>query len=138
MSVSFDEKVAWAYLVVAVLGYAVYLILLGVDGPGAYVPLLIGTVVGSIVANILARIGISIANPREADKRDQRDREIKVFGERVGQAFVIIGALAALVLALFEAPWFWIANAVYLAFVLSAVVGSIAALVAYRTGLPAW
>jgi hypothetical protein len=138
MSVSFDEKVAWAYLVVAVLGYAVYLILLGVNGPGAYVPLLIGTVVGSIVANILARIGISISNPREADKRDQRDREIKVFGERVGQAFVVIGALAALVLALFEAPWFWIANAVYLAFVLSAVVGSIATLVAYRKGLPAW
>ncbi|MBN9629623.1 MAG: hypothetical protein J0I18_03300 [Actinobacteria bacterium] len=138
MSVSFDEKVAWAYLVVAVLGYAVYLILLGVNGPGAYVPLLIGTVVGAIVANILARIGISIANAREADKRDQRDREIKVFGERVGQAFVIIGALAALVLALFEAPWFWIANAVYLAFVLSAVVGSIATLVAYRKGLPAW
>lgn len=138
MSVSFDEKVAWAYLVVAVLGYAVYLILLGVNGPGAYVPLLIGTVVGAIVANILVRIGISIANPREADKRDQRDREIKVFGERVGQAFVVIGALAALVLALFEAPWFWIANAVYLAFVLSAVVGSIATLVAYRKGLPAW
>ncbi|MCI0159016.1 hypothetical protein KNO15_20120 [Leifsonia shinshuensis] len=138
MSVSFDEKVAWAYLVVAVLGYAVYLILLGVNGPGAYIPLLIGTVVGAIVANILARIGISIANPREADKRDQRDREIKVFGERVGQAFVVIGALAALVLALFEAPWFWIANAVYLAFVLSAVVGSIATLVAYRKGLPAW
>lgn len=138
MSVSFDEKVAWAYLVVAVLGYAVYLILLGVYGPGAYVPLLIGTVVGSIVANILARIGISISNPREADKRDQRDREIKVFGERVGQAFVVIGALAALVLALLEMPWFWIANAVYLAFVLSAVVGSIATLVAYRKGLPAW
>ncbi len=124
--------------ILAVLGYAVYLILLGVNGPGAYVPLLIGTVVGSIVANILARIGISISNPREADKRDQRDREIKVFGERVGQAFVVIGALAALVLALFETPWFWIANAVYLAFVLSAVVGSIATLVAYRKGLPAW
>lgn len=138
MSVSFDEKVAWAYLVVAVLGYAVYLILLAVNGPGAYVPLLIGTVVGSIVANVLARIGISISNPREADKRDQRDREIKVFGERVGQAFVIIGALAALVLSLFEAPWFWIANAVYLMFVLSAVVGSMATLFAYRKGLPAW
>ena len=135
---SFDEKNAWAYLVVAVLGYATYLILLAVAGPGAYVPLLLWTVGGSIAANILARIGISIGNPREADKRDQRDREIKVFGERVGQAFVVIGALAALVLALFETPWFWIANAVYAAFVLSAVVGSIATLVAYRKGLPAW
>ncbi|CAM5379083.1 hypothetical protein [Leifsonia shinshuensis] len=135
---SFDEKNAWAYLVVAVLGYATYLILLAALGPGAYVPLLLWTVGASIAANIVARIGISIGNPREADKRDQRDREIKVFGERVGQAFVVIGALAALVLALFEAPWFWIANAVYAAFVLSAVVGSIATLVAYRKGLPAW
>lgn len=135
---SFDEKNSWAYLVVAVLGYATYLILLAVNGPGDYVPLLIWTVVGSIVANIVARIAISTANPREADKRDQRDREIKVFGERVGQAFVIAGALAALVLALFQGPWFWIANAVYAAFVLSAVVGSIASLVAYRRGLPAW
>ena len=135
---SFDEKNAWAYLVVAVLGYTTYLILLAALGPGAYVPLLLWTVGGSIAANILARIGISIGNPREADKRDQRDREIKVFGERVGQAFVVIGALAALVLALFQAPWFWIANAVYAAFVLSAVVGSIATLVAYRKGLPAW
>ncbi|QNE37005.1 hypothetical protein [Leifsonia shinshuensis] len=135
---SFDEKNAWAYLVVAVLGYATYLILLTAYGSGAYVPLLLWTVGGSIAANILARIGISVANPREADKRDQRDREIKVFGERVGQAFVVIGALAALILALFQAPWFWIANAVYAAFVLSAVVGSIATLVAYRKGLPAW
>ena len=71
---SFDEKNAWAYLVVAVLGYATYLILLAVAGPGAYVPLLLWTVGGSIAANILARIGISIGNPREADKRDQRDR----------------------------------------------------------------
>nr|WP_218881423.1 hypothetical protein [Leifsonia shinshuensis] len=125
-------------MVVAVLGYATYLILLAALGPGAYVPLLLWTVGASIAANIVARIGISIGNPREADKRDQRDREIKVFGERVGQAFVVIGALAALVLALFEAPWFWIANAVYAAFVLSAVVGSIATLVAYRKGLPAW
>ena len=31
---------------------------------------------------------------------------------------------------------FWIANAVYLGFVLSAVVGSVAKVVAYRRGLP--
>lgn len=135
---SFDEKNAWAFAVVAVAGYATYLILLAAIGSGAYVPLLLATVAGAIVANILARIGISIGNPREADKRDQRDREFKAFGDRVGQAFVAIGALAALVLALFEAQWFWIANAVYLSFVLSAVVGSVATVVAYRRGLPTW
>jgi hypothetical protein len=103
-----------------------------------YVPVLLSTVSGAIVINILASIVISTANRLEADNRDQRDREVKAFGDRVGQAFVIVGAVAALILALFEAPWFWIANAVYLAFVLSAIVGSIARLVGYRKGLPTW
>ncbi|MDN4616290.1 hypothetical protein P5G50_17720 [Leifsonia sp. F6_8S_P_1B] len=135
---SYDEKNSWVFLVTAVIGYATYLILLAVLGPGAYVPLLLWTVGGAIVVNILASIVVSATNPKDADKRDQRDREVKAFGERIGQAFVVIGAVAALVLAMFETPWFWIANAVYLAFVLSAVVGSIATLVAYRKGMPAW
>jgi branched-subunit amino acid ABC-type transport system permease component len=136
--VSYDEKNSWVFLVTAVIGYAAYLILLAALGPGSYVPLLLWTVGGAIVVNILASVVVSATNPKEADKRDQRDRELKAFGDRIGQAFVVIGAVAALVLALFEAPWFWIANAVYLAFVLSAVVGSIATLVAYRKGMPAW
>jgi len=135
---SYDEKNSWVFLVTAVLGYSTYWVLLAALGAGAYVPVLLSTVGGAIVVNILASIVISTANRLEADKRDQRDRDVKAFGDRVGQAFVIIGAVAALVLALFEAPWFWIANAVYLAFVLSAVVGSIARLVGYRKGLPAW
>ena len=135
---SYDEKNSWVFLVTAVIGYATYLILLAILGPGAYVPLLLWTVGGAIVVNILASIIVSATNPREADKRDQRDREVKAFGDRIGQAFVVIGAVAALVLAMFETPWFWIANAVYLGFVLSAVVGSVASLVAYRKGLPAW
>ena len=135
---SYDEKNSWVFLVTAVLGYSTYWALLAALGAGAYVPVLLSTVGGAIVVNIRASIVISTANRLEADKRDQRDRDVKAFGDRVGQAFVIIGAVAALVLALFEAPWFWIANAVYLAFVLSAVVGSIARLVGYRKGLPAW
>jgi len=135
---SFDEKNSWVYLVTAVAGYATYLILLAALGPAVYVPLLLWTVGGAIVANILARIVLSIGNRRDAGKRDQRDREVFAFGERVGGAFVVIGAVAALILALVEAPWFWIANAVYLAFVLSAVVGAAARLTAYRRGMPEW
>lgn len=135
---SYDEKNSWVFLVTAVLGYSTYWVLLAALGTGVYVPVLLSTVSGAIVLNILASIVISTANRLEADKRDQRDREVKAFGDRVGQAFVIVGAVAALILALFEAPWFWIANAVYLAFVLSAIVGSIARLVGYRKGLPAW
>jgi hypothetical protein len=135
---SYDEKNSWVFLVTAVLGYSTYWVLLAALGTGVYVPVLLSTVSGAIVINILASIVISTANRLEADNRDQRDREVKAFGDRVGQAFVIVGAVAALILALFEAPWFWIANAVYLAFVLSAIVGSIARLVGYRKGLPTW
>jgi hypothetical protein len=52
--------------------------------------------------------------------------------------FIVIGALAALILAILEADAFWIANAVYLAFVLSAVLGSITKIALYRGGLPTW
>ncbi|WP_285114204.1 hypothetical protein [Leifsonia sp. fls2-241-R2A-40a] len=135
---TFDEKNSWVFLVTAVVGYATYLVLLAAFGAESYVPLLLWTIGGAIAVNIAASIVLGISNPREADKRDQRDREVHAFGERIGGAFVVVGGVAALVLALFEAPWFWIANAVYLAFVLSAVVGSIARLIAYRRGMPAW
>jgi membrane glycosyltransferase len=136
--VTYDEKKTWVFLVTAVLGYAVYLILLATLGPGSYVPALLATVGGAILVNIVVNIGIGVANRREAGRRDQRDREVYAFGERVGNAFVVIGAVAALILALVEAPWFWIANAVYLAFVLSAIVSALARLAAYRRGMPAW
>jgi len=141
---SIDEKNALAFLAIAVGGYATYLIVLFASAGGApltsadYAPILLWTVGGAIVAGILARIVIAVAAPKDADKRDQRDREVKAFGDRVGQSFVVIGAVAALLLALVRADWFWIANVVYLMFVLSAVVGSVATLVAYRKGLPAW
>lgn len=50
----------------------------------------------------------------------------------------MIGALAALVLALAEADHFWIANVIYLAFALSAVLGSVAKIFAYRRGFQSW
>ena len=37
-----------------------------------------------------------------------------------------------------EVGHFWIANAVYLCFVLSAVLGSVAKIVAYRRGFQPW
>ena len=45
------------------------------------------------------------------------------------------GAAAALVMAMAKAEYFWIANVIYLGFVLWAVAGSVLKLVAYRRGL---
>ncbi|MFF2277200.1 hypothetical protein [Agromyces sp. NPDC058126] len=142
---SYEEKGTWQYLVIAVVGYAVYLSLIvpqlaaGVAiGDVDYVPAMLWTIGGAIVVAIVLRIVVEIFAPSDSTRGDVRDRDIDRLGERVGSWFVVAGALGALVLAMLEAEWFWIANAVYLCFVLSAVVSSVTRLVAYRRGVPAW
>ena len=142
---SYEEKGAWQYLLIAIVGYAVYLSLVlprlagGTPvGDVEYVPAMLWTIGGAIVVSILLRILVEMFSPSESTKGDVRDREIGRLGERVGSGFVIAGALGALVLAMVEAEWFWIANVVYLCFVLSAILSSIVRLVAYRRGVPAW
>ncbi|WP_433285567.1 hypothetical protein [Micromonospora sp. CA-244673] len=139
-----EEKRAWTMLVVSVVGYAVYAaVVLGrVDGgplPATpYAGVLLWTVGGAIVANIVAEIAMGVVNPRASRVKDDRDREIGRLGDHVGQAFLVIGAVSAMLMALAEWDWFWIANVIYLSFVLSAVVGSLAKVIVYRTGVPRW
>lgn len=143
---SAQEKYAWILGIVAVLGYAVYLGLLFSSGPGPlterpYVPIMLWTITGGIVTGIVINILVGIVSGmfrRDARRVDQRDRQIARFGDQVGQSFVILGAVSALSLAMFEADSFWIANVIYLGFVLSAVLGSITKVVGYRRGLPEW
>ncbi|MEU9303406.1 hypothetical protein [Streptomyces sp. NPDC048269] len=139
-----EEKRAWSMLVAAVGSYAVYLWI--VLGRPAGVPLtqvpyvgaLLWTVGSSIVASIAAHIVIAAFSPRDANLKDQRDREIHRFGEYVGQSFVVIGGVTGLVLAMAEADPFWIANAIFLAFVLSSVLGSAVKIISYRFGFHPW
>lgn len=139
---TFEEKRAWVMLVTSVVAYLVYLVvILGRDGPLAdvsYVGSLVWTVVGAIVANIVVSIVLGVMSPREAQQKDERDREIWRFGDYVGQSFVVIGAVAAMIMAMLELDHFWIANAVYLCFVLSATLGSVAKVIAYRRGFQPW
>ncbi|WBM79761.1 hypothetical protein KIV56_16390 [Cryobacterium breve] len=138
------EKRAWIRLGTAIAAYTTYLVLILIRDDGMplaeapYVAALLWTIGGAIVVSIVLDILVSILSPRDAGQADQRDREIARFGDTVGQSFVVIGGVAALLMALLQLPYFWIANAVYLAFVLSAVLGGIARLVAYRRGLPQW
>lgn len=130
--------------VLAVGSYAAYLIIvLGQAGnmPLAEVPYaapLLWTVGASIAASIVLHIVTGIASPKDAGKKDQRDKEIYRFGEYIGQSFVVIGGVSALVMAMVELDYFWIANVIYLAFVLSAILGSVAKIVAYRRGFQPW
>ncbi len=141
---AFEEKGAWSMLLVTIGAYAIYAVtVLGRAGDGPltevpYAATLLWTIGGAIVAAIVLRILATIASPEDAGAMDQRDREIHRLGEYIGQSFVVIGGVAALGLAMLEADHFWIANAVYLAFVLSAILGSITKIVAYRRGFQQW
>ncbi|MHB8795075.1 MAG: hypothetical protein ACYC90_06345 [Candidatus Nanopelagicales bacterium] len=141
---SFEEKNQWALGAITVVAFAVYASIIlsrAQEMPLTDVPYIwpmLATIGAAVVAAILATIAIAIASPREAGKKDERDKEINRRGEYIGQGFVVVGAVGALVLAMLEADYFWIANAVYVCFVLSAVVSTTAKLVAYRRGFVGW
>ena len=141
---AFEEKRAWIMALVAVAGYAAYvLVVLGrADGDPladvSYAGPLLAAIAGAILVSIALNILVSIVSPEGANGKDQRDREIHRIGEHIGQSFVIVGGVAALGMALADWDQFWIANVIYLCFVLSAVVGSVAKIVAYRRGFQSW
>lgn len=141
---AFEEKRAWSMLLVTVAAYGIYLVL--VLGRSAHAPLaespyvaaLLWTVGAAIAASVVLHIGLAAFSPEDANTKDQRDREIHRFGEHVGQSFVVIGAVAGLALAMAGLDQFWIANAIYLAFVLSSLLGSATKIVSYRLGFHPW
>ncbi|MEU8261989.1 hypothetical protein AB0C02_15365 [Micromonospora sp. NPDC048999] len=141
---AFEEKRSWIMGLVAIAAYAAYVVIvLGrADGDPlaevSYAGPLLATVGGSIVASIALNIVVSILSAEGANEKDQRDREIHRLGDHIGQSFLVIGGVAALAMALADWDQFWIANVIYLGFVLSAVVGSTAKIVAYRRGFQSW
>jgi hypothetical protein len=139
--VSYDEKGIWVYLVTSAGAYAVYLAIILVrlaSTPAAQVPyvaVLLWTAGASIIASIIGQVLVETASPSDSRRRDVRDREIYRFGEYASRWFLVAGAAAALVMATAKVDYFWIANVIYLGFVLWAVAGSVLKLVAYRRGL---
>ncbi len=140
---AYEEKRAWIMLMVSAVAYAVYaasLLTAATARPLEAVPYvgsLLLVTVASIVATIVLNIVVSVASPKDS-RTDQRDREIGRFGDRVGQSFVVLGGVLAMLMAMFEVGYFWIANIIYLAFTLSAVLGSVARIVSYRKGYHTW
>ena len=138
---SYEEKRTWVYLVTSAGAYGVYLaIVLGrvLHTPVAEVPYasaLLWTAVASMVASTVGRTLLETVSPSDSHQSDVRDREISRFGEHASRWFVIAGAAAAFGMAIVKWDYFWIANVIYLGFVLWAVVGSAVKLVAYRRGL---
>jgi hypothetical protein len=141
---AFLEKSNWVALVVAVptlLVYAALVVPQVLSRPIAevsWVQPMIFTIVGFVVANILGNVVAAASNPSEADKNDQRDREIDHFGERVGNWLIIAGSCAALVLAMTRADHFWIANAIYFGGLAGALLSSVTKIAAYHGPFQRW
>ncbi|MEV6630913.1 hypothetical protein AB0M54_09190 [Actinoplanes sp. NPDC051470] len=131
-----EERRVWILGGVAVVGYAAYWIV--VAAGANYRVAMLWTVGAAILAGIAGHIAATAVWPEGANEKDQRDREIDRFGQAVGQSMLVIGGVVALALSLAETSYFWIANTLYLAFVLSAVLGSVAKLFAYRRGFHPW
>jgi hypothetical protein len=138
---SYEEKRTWVYLVAVTGAYAVYLaIILGrLQGrPATEVPyawVLLWTTVASAIASTIGSTLVETARPSDSRRSDVRDKEIYRFGEYVSRWFVVGGAAAAFFMALAKVDYFWIANVIYLGFVLWAIAASVVKLVAYQRGL---
>lgn len=138
------EKQAWAMLVISVAGLAAYatLLLAAQDGQPLtdvrYQPLMLGTIAVAIVAGIVTSIVFAVQAHRagESDRPDERDLAVDRFARNVGQALLVIGGLAGMLMAMAEWDWFWIANAIYLGFTLSGILEGVAKVAAYSRGLP--
>jgi hypothetical protein len=139
-----EERNAWQFGILAIVTYSVYVAIIlqrAASAPLTEVDFggpMIWTILGSIIASIVLSILLAIVFPRHIQKPDVRDRQIGRFGEYVGHGFVIAGALAAMLMAIADWDRFWIANVIYLGFTLSAVLSSVAKIVAYRRGFQPW
>lgn len=141
----YEERNTWSSLIgtiVALTAYVIIVLQQAGGGPLADVnwwPIMLGTIVGSIVLTIVISIAwgmaAGIVDPEGIGQSDARDRDIARMGDRAGQAFMVIAGLGVLVLCAFESDWFWIANTMFFGFAISHLVASSARVVAYRRGL---
>ena len=137
---SYEERGQWVYLAATTIAYGAYLVLL-LGQAGAtplpeieYQPLVLWTIGAAVAGSIIGRNVIEIVRPSESHREDVRDKEIGRFGEYVSGVILGIGMVGPFILTLVEAHHFWIANAIYLVFVVQAVVGTVIKLLAYRRG----
>jgi hypothetical protein len=138
--VSFEEKGTWVSGMVVAATYVAYLTVV-LAGAGetplpevAYVPPMLWSIGLAVALSIIGYIAVAVTRPSEADKSDVRDRDISRFGDYVGGIVLAVTMLVPFGLALAAFDHFWIANAMYAAFVLASLVSQAVKIVVYRRG----
>jgi hypothetical protein len=154
-AMSFEEKVTWVSGAVTLVVAGWYLWVVGgalgrlpveeiayqrslLVALGAMIVLTIaGTIAVAIGTAVASAIGVELTgkgSTDDIDRKDERDAVIDARGDRF--AYYVVSALmiGALAMAMLEMPHFWIANAMFAAFVVAGLVGTAVKLVAYRRG----
>ena len=148
----FEEKMSWVSMVVTVVVAGLYFAtVLGEVGdvPAAdiaYQRSLLIAIGASIVLMIIGAIAMAVGTAVSAevtgegsvddiDRKYERDVRISRRGDVVAFYATSAGALGALVLVMLEYEYFWIANALYLTFVVAALVSDGVKIHAYRWGM---
>ncbi|MFC0678546.1 hypothetical protein ACFFGH_11920 [Lysobacter korlensis] len=128
-----EEKRVWVYGVVAAFVPIVYFAI--VLPQTVLIPVREIDYVWPLLAAIAAGIVLNAIAAPQTGKTDERDKQINRLGGHV--AFIVMSAFTVvpLALAMARVDQFWIAHALYLAFILSAIVFSAVKIVAYRRGL---
>lgn len=138
---SFQEKSTWVMFAIVLMVYGWYFAVVSnrISDQNvaeiAYRGVMVATVLALVVLAILSHIVIAVANPKDAETADVRDREINRFGEYVGGYVLGVGAFFALAMAILEIEHFWIANVILAGLVLSELVSLGTKLFLYRRGI---
>ena len=138
---SFEEKGSWAFtFILGVLAAAYFATIVGqlaTSTPGEidYQQRLVGVIAATIVLTVVAMIAMGVLAPQDAGRSDQRDKDIHRLGEYVGGTILAFSMIVPFGLAMAEAEHFWVANAMFLSFVIAGLAGSSVKIVLYRRGL---
>lgn len=141
----YNERVAWSQLIAAALTFPAYVVLILLSAAGRpleqsdWFPVMLYTIGGGIFLSLFISITWGVIagrrDPEAAMASDIRDTDISRMGARVEHGFLVIAGLGVIALCAVGADVFWIANAMFAGFAVSAVIGGIARVIAYRRGL---
>lgn len=136
---SFEEKGTWLSGAIVVALNVLYGLIVYARLPDtpveeiAYQVPLILVIAATAIVTIAGYIIMAVVSP-DANRADQRDRDINRVGQYVGGTVLGYGMLMPLGLTMAGAPHFWIASAMHIGFVVSALVTTAVKLVLYRRG----
>jgi C4-dicarboxylate transporter len=137
---SFAEKNTWLSIAITLISYGIYWWVILGQAQGmpitevAYAGAMLASFGAVIVTSIVSHIVVAMLSPKEADKQDQRDRDINRYGDAIGYYVLSLAILVVLILTMTKVAPFWIANAIHFACILSSLWSSTVKIVAYRRG----